>query len=107
MRDGHIHRGQLIGDGTGPGTNVHWVGVSWVKGVEQEGLQFERLVRDQDLATWTLLNYHRNWEDANIAAHRTYDYKQFYSMRICNSSRAAIICGNTRMTRTICLCGWG
>src|SRR5690606_22531342 len=44
---------------------------------KQVGLQFERLVHDQDFATWTLQDYRRNWVDASVAAFGTWDYKRF------------------------------
>jgi len=118
VRDAYTNRGQLLGSGIGPGSNVQWLGVSWVRGLKQVGLQFERLVHDQDFATWTLQDYRRNWVDASVAAFGTWDYKRFlfnahlqfihaynYQYGFQPADDPNDYWGLTRRTRTTCTCG--
>ncbi|MGK6352545.1 capsule assembly Wzi family protein [Parapedobacter sp. DT-150] len=77
VRDGYTNQGQLLGAGIGPGGNVQEVDFSWIRGLKQVGVQFERLVHNEDFATWILQDYRRNWVDASIAAYGTWDYKRF------------------------------
>ncbi|WP_379020449.1 capsule assembly Wzi family protein [Parapedobacter deserti] len=76
VRDGHTNYGQVLGAGMGPGSNVQAVDLSWIRGLKQVGVQFERLVRNEDFATWIIQDYNRNWVDASIAAFGTWDYKR-------------------------------
>ncbi|HSI75397.1 MAG TPA: capsule assembly Wzi family protein [Lunatimonas sp.] len=45
---GFTHRGQMIGPGIGPGSNVQTLETSWVKGIKKIGLRLDRLNRYQD-----------------------------------------------------------
>lgn len=77
VRDGYTNRGQLLGAGIGPGSNVQALNVSWVRDLKQIGIQVERLVHDQDFATWIIRDYRRNWVDLSLATYGEWDYKQF------------------------------
>ena len=46
--NGFTHRGQMIGPGIGPGSNVQTLETSWVKGIKKVGLRLDRLNRYQD-----------------------------------------------------------
>ena len=46
---GFTHRGQMIGPGIGPGSNVQTLETSWVKGIKKIGLRLDRLNRYQDI----------------------------------------------------------
>jgi hypothetical protein len=46
---GFTHRGQMLGPGVGPSTNVQTLETSWVKGLKKIGVRWERLNRHQDL----------------------------------------------------------
>ncbi|WP_257669524.1 capsule assembly Wzi family protein [Parapedobacter tibetensis] len=74
---GYTHRGQILGAGIGPGSNVQSVDISWIKGLKQVGLQFERLVHNEDFARGVSADFRRNWVDASIAAYSHWDYKGF------------------------------
>lgn len=45
---GFTHKGQMIGPGIGPGSNVQTLETAWVKGVKKIGVRFDRLNRYQD-----------------------------------------------------------
>lgn len=46
---GWTNRGQVLGAGIGPGSNMRSLGVVWNKGYHQIGLQFERVVYHEDM----------------------------------------------------------
>src|SRR5690606_36804808 len=66
---GYTHQGQLLGAVIGPGSNLQAVDVSRVRGINQVGLRFERLVHNDDFANRTYNDYRNNWVDAGFDAH--------------------------------------
>lgn len=46
---GWTHRGQVLGAGIGPGSNMYTLGMLWNKGYHQLGLSFERVVYHEDM----------------------------------------------------------
>ena len=46
---GFTHKGQMLGPGVGPSSNVQTLETSWVKGVKKLGIRWERLNRHQDI----------------------------------------------------------
>ncbi len=48
VRHGYTHHGEVVGAGVGPGGNMQYVGVHWVKGFNKLGLFFERVVNNND-----------------------------------------------------------
>ena len=51
INQGFTHRGQMLGPGVGPSSNVQTLEASWVKGVKKLGVRLERLNRHQDVYT--------------------------------------------------------
>jgi hypothetical protein len=49
IAQGFTHRGQMLGPGVGPGSNVQTLETSWVKGIKKIGIRWERLNRHQDM----------------------------------------------------------
>ncbi|MCH7409691.1 capsule assembly Wzi family protein [Belliella sp. DSM 111904] len=49
VRHGFTHRGQMLGPGIGPSSNVQTLEGAWVKGFKKLGLRLERLNRHQDI----------------------------------------------------------
>ncbi|MFY0626311.1 MAG: hypothetical protein JXR07_08455 [Reichenbachiella sp.] len=47
-RQGYTHRGEILGTGIGPGSNLQSLRLSWVKKLKSIGIQVERLVNDND-----------------------------------------------------------
>jgi len=71
IRQGYTNQGQELGAGIGPGGNLQSVNISWVKGLQKLGLQFERYAHNNDLYYLTYTNtrdYRRHWVDLSIAA---------------------------------------
>jgi len=77
VRDGYTNRGQVLGAGIGPGSNIQSLNVSWIKGFKQLGLQFERLSHNEDFATASTMDYRRYWVDFGAAAHGQWDYQHW------------------------------
>lgn len=82
--DGYTNEGQVIGAGIGPGSNLQSVDVSWVKGLKRIGLQFERMVNNNDLffdfayASLDKNQYiNRHWVDLSVAGKFSWNFKQF------------------------------
>lgn len=74
VRDGYTHMGQLLGAGIGPGSNSQSVEISLVKGLKQVGIEFERLVHNEDFARDIQSDFRRNWVDAGVGAFVEWDY---------------------------------
>ena len=49
IAQGFTHKGQLLGPGVGPSSNVQILETSWVKGMKKIGVRWERLNRHQDV----------------------------------------------------------
>lgn len=49
IRQGFTHRGQMIGPGVGPSSNMQTLETSWVKKMNKIGIRWERLNRHQDV----------------------------------------------------------
>lgn len=84
VKDGYTNRGQVLGAGIGPGSNLQSLDVSWVKGLKKIGIQFERLVNNNDLffnfAYASLdknLYINRHWVDLSVAGKFAWNYKNF------------------------------
>lgn len=77
VRDGYTHRGQLLGAGIGPGSNVQAVYVSWLRGAKQIGIQAERLVHLNDFYYSASQDIRGNWVDLGFSALTEWDYKHF------------------------------
>ncbi len=56
VRHGYTNKGQVLGMGYGPAANVNWLEFAWVKDFNKIGLQFERIVYNNDF-------YYYRYED--------------------------------------------
>jgi hypothetical protein len=84
VTDGYTNRGQVLGAGIGPGSNLQSLDVNWVKGLKKIGLTFERLVNNNDLfydfafASADKNQYiNRHWVDLSVAGNFAWTYKKF------------------------------
>ena len=86
IQQGHANAGQLMGAAIGPGSNSQTVNISWVNKFKKIGLQFERIIRNQDFYYYTYFNgqlyntmsqgaNNRHWVDVALNAHVQWDYK--------------------------------
>src|SRR5690606_16043880 len=46
---GYTNKGEVLGAGIGPGSNLQSLDLGWIKGVKQIGVQFDRYVHNNDL----------------------------------------------------------
>jgi len=82
--DGYTNKGQVLGAGIGPGSNLQTLDVSWVKGLKRIGLQLERKVNNNDLfydfafASADKRQYiNRHWVDLAIGSTFSWNFKRF------------------------------
>ncbi|KQN34078.1 hypothetical protein ASE92_15740 [Pedobacter sp. Leaf41] len=80
VRHGYTNRGEVLGAGIGPGANIQSLEVSWVKGLKRLGINFERLVHNNDFYYYAYVDskdYRRHWVDLSVAASGEWNYKNF------------------------------
>lgn len=78
VRDGYTNKGQVLGAGIGPGSNLQSLDVSWVKGLKKIGIQVERLVNNNDLYYKIITtDNRRKWIDLSISGKLDWNYKNF------------------------------
>ena len=75
VRDGYTNNGQLIGAGIGPGSNMQSLDCSWVNQAKIIGLQFDRIVHNNDFHYYANPNLKNNWVDLGISAFTQWNYK--------------------------------
>lgn len=82
--DGYTNKGQVLGAGIGPGSNLQTLDISWVKGLKRIGLQLERKVNNNDLfyefafASADRRQYiNRHWVDLAIGSTFSWNFKRF------------------------------
>jgi hypothetical protein len=72
---GYTNRGQLIGSGIGPGSDMQSISFSWVKALKMIGLQFERYVHNNDFHYNDIKDIRANWVDIGAELICEWDYK--------------------------------
>lgn len=77
VRDGYTNLGQIMGAGMGLGNDVQALNVSIIRGMKQVGVQFERMVHNNDLFYTVPKDMRANWVDFGMAVQGVYDYKNF------------------------------
>jgi len=75
IRHGYTNRGQLLGAGIGPGSDMQSISISWIKSLKMIGLQFERYVHNNDLHYNDIKDIRGNWVDIGAALLCEWDYK--------------------------------
>lgn len=78
IRQGYTNRGQLMGAGIGPGSNLQSINLSWIKGIKQIGFQFERYLHNNDLfyqVVSDIKDYRKHWVDMSYSLLGRWDYK--------------------------------
>ena len=79
VRQGYTHRGEVLGAGIGPGSNMQSFDLSWVKGIKSLGFQFERFVHNEDFYDARIgphNGHSRRWVDLGFAATGTWDFNK-------------------------------
>lgn len=69
IRHGYTHNGEVVGAGIGTGSNMQYVGLYWMKGLNRIGAFYERVVHDNDFmyeAFKATPNYRHYWVDVGV-----------------------------------------
>jgi len=77
VRHGYTNRGQIVGAGIGPGSNLQSVEVAWIHGIKRVGLQVERFVRQSDFFYAASTDFRRRWVDLGLGFEGEWDYRNF------------------------------
>ncbi len=72
---GYTNRGQLLGAGIGPGSNLQSLSVSWVKGLKTVGIEFERFVQNNDFHNRIFKDPRSNWVDLGTSVFGEWNYQ--------------------------------
>lgn len=78
IRQGYTHRGQVLGSGIGPGSNLQSLDISWYKGLKHIGIQFERFLHNNDFYYQMYSNpidYRKKYVDMSATLSADWDYK--------------------------------
>lgn len=78
VRQGYTHRGQVLGAGIGPGSNLQSLDISWFKGLKRIGLQLERYVHNNDFYYQMYIDppdFRKHYVDMSAAVSADWDYK--------------------------------
>ncbi len=84
VQDGYTNNGQILGAGIGPGSNLQSLDVSWVKGLKRIGLQFERMIHNNDLfynmadaSPNKNVFINRHWVDLSVGSKLAWNFNRF------------------------------
>ncbi len=84
VRQGYTNQGKLLGDGIGPGSGSQLMDVSWVKGLNRLGLQFERIIHNSDFYYYNYFNglvypgpNNKYWTDILLSLHGRWARKKW------------------------------
>ena len=72
---GYTNRGQMLGAGIGPGSNLQSLSISWVSGLKTIGIEVERYVQNNDFFNATIKDPRANWVDLGTSAFGDWNYK--------------------------------
>ncbi|MFX8797730.1 hypothetical protein ABTM57_20630, partial [Acinetobacter baumannii] len=78
---GFTNDGKILGAGIGPGANSQSIDVSWLKNNSKIGIEFSRVVRNNDFYNNAFENtqdYTRHWVDLSTKFHSYWSFKKFY-----------------------------
>ena len=75
VTEGYTNLGQILGAGIGPGSNLQTIHIGWVKGLKTIGVQFERLVHNENYFYDVIKDVRVHWVDLSSAAIASWDYK--------------------------------
>ena len=80
VRQGYTNMGQIMGAGIGPGSNSQMLGIAWVKGGKKIGVQFERIVRNNDFyynAFEDTKDFRKHWVDLSTTVTADWVFHRF------------------------------
>lgn len=79
VRDGYTHRGQVLGAGIGPGSNVQTANIAWVRGFKQIGFELERFVHNEDFFYMYVADIRRSWVDFGWSLYGEWDINRVFA----------------------------
>lgn len=77
IKHGYTHKGQLLGAGIGPGSNLQTLHLSWNQSLKQIGVEFERYVHNNDFWYNYIRDFRANWVDLSATVFANWDYEHF------------------------------
>lgn len=81
VRHGYTHEGQILGAGIGTSSNMQSLSASWVRDKRRVGLEFARILRDDDFWAYLsrngLADYRTHWADLSATALVDWDYRRW------------------------------
>ncbi|HEY1054196.1 MAG TPA: capsule assembly Wzi family protein [Emticicia sp.] len=78
VRHGYTNRGQVLGAGIGPGSNLQSLEVSWLKGLKRVGIQVERYLHNNDFYYYAYedsKDLRRHWYDLSLGLNSSWSYR--------------------------------
>jgi len=75
IHQGYTYKGQLLGAGIGPGSNLQSVSISWIKSLKTIGIQVERYVHNNDFHNAVIRDPRANWVDMSTSVFGEWNYK--------------------------------
>ncbi|MDB5121045.1 MAG: hypothetical protein JWN56_2263 [Sphingobacteriales bacterium] len=78
VRHGYTNKGEMLGAGIGPGSNLQSGSVAWVRGIKRVGIRAERYVHNNDFydsAFGAQKDYHVFWTDMSISTFAEWNYR--------------------------------
>src|SRR3546814_144110 len=77
VRDGYTHRGQVLGAGIGPGSNVQTATVGWVRGLKRINFSLERYMHNEDFFYTDVADIRKSWVDFGWSLQGEWDFGGF------------------------------
>lgn len=71
----YTHRGQILGAGIGPGSNLQTLNITWHSTLKSLGLQLERYVHNNDFHFVKVKDVRMHWVDPSVSLLGSWDYK--------------------------------
>ena len=72
---GYTNKGQLLGAGIGPGSNLQTINISWIKSLKTIGIKLERYVHNNDFFNTYITDPRMNWVDISAGLNASWYYK--------------------------------
>jgi hypothetical protein len=76
---GFTNRGEVLGAGIGPGSNMQSLDVSWIKGYKRIGVVLDRIVHNNDFfynAGYPITDLRRNWVDLAVSGKLSWNFSK-------------------------------
>jgi hypothetical protein len=75
ISQGYTNKGQMLGAGIGPGSNLQSASISWIKSLKTIGIQMERYEHNLDFFNAVIEDPRANWVDISASVFGEWNYK--------------------------------